>query len=192
MTRPSKPLSRERILQAALDILDREGLEALSMRRLGEALGVEAMSLYNHVPNKSALLDGIQEQLLGMVARAPKHLDWKGFARHQARELHRVLRAHPNAIALFARPAGTGAVFTRLEEYLGVLIAAGFKPIDALHVIQIVMSFVVGHALFATSFSEGAELPESKNVQKVALELDLYDADEELEMGLDALLAGLR
>lgn len=191
MTRPQKPLSRDRILEAALDLLDREGLEALSMRRIGDALGVEAMSLYNHVPNKAALLDGIQERLLGMVARAPRRLDWKGFARHQARELHRVLRAHPNAISLFARPAGTGAVFARLEEYLSVLIDAGFKPLDALHVIQIVMSFVVGHALFAASFSEGPELPATKNVQAVAMELELYDTDEELQMGLEALLAGL-
>jgi AcrR family transcriptional regulator len=191
VTRPPKPLTRDRILAAALDILDREGLEALSMRRIGEAVGVEAMSLYNHVPNKSALLDGIQEVMLGLVERAPKGVDWRGLARHQARSLHHVLRKHPNAIALFARPAGTTAVFARLEDYLGVLIAAGFAPLEALNVVQIVMAFVVGHALFAASAHEGGALPSGKNVEAVARELGTYDADEELELGLDALLRGL-
>src|SRR5262252_4365394 len=144
----AQPLSRERILEAALEIVDREGLAALSMRRLGDALGVEAMSLYNHVPNKAALLDGIQGRILGLVEAPPQTRDWRAFARHQARALHRMLCAHAHAIALFARPAGTTAVFTRLDTYLGVLRDAGFAPLEALYVVQILLSFVVGHAMW--------------------------------------------
>ena len=189
----AEPLSRERILEAALDILDREGLAALSMRRLGESLGVEAMSLYNHVPNKAALLDGIQERILGRVEAPPKARDWRAFARHQARALHRALCAHPNAISLFARPAGTAAVFSRLDTYLGVLKKAGFAPLEALYVVQIVLSFVVGHAMWTVGAAHPSHaLPAGKVVEETARYVHLYDPEDELEMGLDALLRGLR
>jgi AcrR family transcriptional regulator len=189
----AQPLSRERILEAALEILDREGLAALSMRRLGEALGVEAMSLYNHVPSKAALLDGIQERILGLVEPPPKTRDWRVFAGHQARALHRALLAHANAIALFARPAGTAAVFARLDSYLAVLRNAGFAPLEALYVVQIVLSFVVGHALWTVGAAgPSSALPAGKSVEETASQLHLYDPEDELEMGLDALLRGLR
>src|SRR5687767_2380809 len=105
-----QPLSRDGILDAAVDLLDRHGMEGLSMRRLGSALGVEAMSLYNHIPSKSALLDGIHERIL-MSLDPPAHArSWQSFVRHQAHALHRALLAHPNAIPLFAtRPASTPA-----------------------------------------------------------------------------------
>src|ERR1043165_9533546 len=112
-------LSRERILDAALALLDRDGLEALSMRKLGEALGVEAMSLYNHVPNKAALLDGIHELILTSVPAPPA-----------------------------TRPAATTASFARLEHYLQVLRAAGFSALDAQRTVHVVLSYVVGHAMW--------------------------------------------
>src|SRR5262245_9190353 len=101
-----KPLTRDTILDAAVELLDRHGMERLSMRRLGTALGVEAMSLYNHIPSKGALLDGIHERIL-LSLDAPAHArTWQAFARQQALALHRALLAHPNAIPLFAtRPA---------------------------------------------------------------------------------------
>jgi AcrR family transcriptional regulator len=168
-----EPLSRERILEAALDILDREGLDALSMRRLGDALGVEAMSLYNHVPNKAALLDGIHERILARVDPPPHAKDWRAYTRHQARALHRTLCAHPNAITLFAtRPAGTKASFARLDEYVGLLQNAGFTLLDAIAVVQIVMALVVGNAMWSVGTSDP-------------------DASHHLEMGLDALVRGL-
>src|ERR687897_3600398 len=72
-----QPLSRRRILEAAVRFVDREGLEALSMRKLGSELGVEAMSLYNHVPNKDALLDGMVEVLLGELEVPPEDESWE-------------------------------------------------------------------------------------------------------------------
>jgi len=172
------PLTRERILEAALALLDRDGLEALSMRKLGEALGVEAMSLYNHVPNKAALLDGIHERILTSVPASPATKDWRRFARHQARALHATLCAHPNAIALFAtRPAATTASFARLEHYLQVLREAGFSAFDSLRVVHVVMSFVVGHAMWSVGISDDGSLDR--------------EAELEFEFGLDALLRGL-
>ena len=199
MANRREPLTRDRVLDAALGLVDRDGLEALSMRRLGEALGVEAMSLYNHVPNKGALLDGLHERILGEVAPPPAApRDWQAFARHQARSLHATLCAHPRAISLFAtRPAATESSLARLDGYLAVLRAAGFAPLDALMVVQIVSAFVVGHALWVAGTSDApaatwpalpAPGPATREAQAA---LDRYDPDHELELGLDALLLGL-
>jgi AcrR family transcriptional regulator len=172
-----QPLTRARVLDAALALVDEVGVDGLSMRRLGEALGVEAMSLYNHVPSKAALLDGLHERILAEVAPPLTTGDWQAFARHQARSLHAALCAHPGAISLFAsRPAATEASLARLDTYLTVLQRAGFAPIDAQMIVQIVSAFVVGHALWTAGTAE--QLPPS-------------GSDPELELGLDALLTGL-
>src|ERR1051325_9763911 len=108
------------------------------MRRLGTALGVEAMSLYNHIPSKDALLNGIHERILMSLDSPTNARTWQTFARHQAHALHRALLAHPNAIPLFAtRPAATPAAVERLDRYREVLLRAGFKPQDALSVVQL-------------------------------------------------------
>src|SRR5664279_6137387 len=97
-----KPLNRDTILDKAVELLDREGMEALSMRKLGTALGVEAMSLYNHIPSKAALLDGIHERILLSLDPPPNARNWQTFARHQAHALHRALLAHPHANSVIA------------------------------------------------------------------------------------------
>jgi TetR/AcrR family transcriptional regulator, tetracycline repressor protein len=187
-----QPLTRDAILDAAVEILDCHGMDALSMRRLGTALGVEAMSLYNHIPSKDALLDGIHERILLSLEPASSSRTWQAFARHQAHALHRALLAHPNAIPLFAtRPAATPAAVERLDRYLEVLLRAGFKPLDALSIIQLVAQLVVGHAMWTTSveitlFDESAP-PHVKQVEHV---LAKWNPDHELELGVDALLNG--
>src|SRR5258707_13922848 len=106
----SKPLTRERILSTALAIVDREGLDAISMRRIGEALGVEAMSIYNHVANKAAILDGIFETILGELPVAKPASSWRLGLQARARAFRSGLRDHPNALPLFSpRPAVTPA-----------------------------------------------------------------------------------
>jgi TetR/AcrR family transcriptional regulator, tetracycline repressor protein len=187
-----KPLTREAILDAAIELLDRDGMAGLSMRKLGAALGVEAMSLYNHVPNKDALLDGIHERILTSL-EAPTHArTWQSFVRHQALALHATLLAHPNAIPLFAtRPAATTASMDRLERYLEVLNRAGFKPVHALSVVQLLAQLVVGHAMWTT----GVELVLVEEVKSPHLEqasrvLEKWNPDRELELGLDAMIYG--
>jgi AcrR family transcriptional regulator len=182
-------MSPSMILDAAIQLLDRDGIEALSMRRLGAALGVEAMSLYNHVPSKAALLDGIHERIMLMLELPAHARSWQAFVRHQAHALHRALLAHPHAIQLFAtRPAATPAEFERLHRYLEVLLRAGFTGTQALSIVQLVAQLVVGHAMWTTS------------VEVVAIEviappaitraLEKWDPDRELELGIDAMIAG--
>jgi TetR/AcrR family transcriptional regulator, tetracycline repressor protein len=186
------PLTRDAILEAAVELLDRHGMERLSMRRLGAALGVEAMSLYNHIPSKSALLDGIHERIL-LSLDPPAHAStWQAYARHQALALHRALLAHPNAIPLFAtRPAATPAAIERLDRYLEVLLGAGFSPLEALSIFQLFAQLVVGHAMWTTG-TEIALIDESAppHVKQLEPLLENWNADRELELGIDALLHG--
>ena len=178
-------LSREVILDAAVELLDREGLEGLTMRRLGAALGVEAMSLYNHVQSKDELLDGIHERILLSLEPPAAARTWQALVRHQALALHRALLAHPHAIPLFAtRPAATPAAIQRLDRYLEVLLRAGFKPIDALSLVQLVAQLVVGHAMWSSAV-DIAIVPESAHGA-----LDKWDPDRELALGIDAMLHG--
>jgi len=186
-----QPLTRDKILDAALAILDRDGLEALSMRRLGAAVGVEAMSLYNHVASKDALLDGIHERILLSLEPASART-WQAFVRHQALALHHVLLAHPNAIPLFAtRPAATPAAIERLDQYLGVLLRAGFNAMHALSIVQLVAQLVVGHAMWTTGVEvalvDDAAPPHVKQVERALVK---WNPDRELELGIDAMIHG--
>src|SRR5439155_9252124 len=94
-----QPLTRQRIIRAALRVMDEDGLEAVTMRRIGRELGVEAMSLYNHVRDKEDILDSISEAVLGEF-RVPEADDWSDGLRQAAREYRRLLHAHPNVVTL--------------------------------------------------------------------------------------------
>src|SRR5687768_13119695 len=145
---PKKPLTRERVLAAAVRIVDKEGLEALTMRRLGHALGVEAMSLYRHVPGRAALLDGIHETILGELPDPPRIANWIDAIRTQARAFRAVLTAHPNALVLFAtRPAVTPPSLRHVDHGLSILRRAGFSIREAMSAFQTIVTFIVGHVL---------------------------------------------
>jgi len=195
-------LSRERILRAALGIVDREGLDALSMRRVGEELSVEAMSLYNHVENKGALLDGVFETILGELPTAALAAEWPANVRERACALRSVLRAHPNALPLFAtRPAVTPASLVYVEGALRELRAADFAPREALSAFQVLVAYVVGHT--ATTCAPVASEPGGRpayarldelsfpRVREAARLLPTHDVEVEFGLGLDAMLAGL-
>jgi TetR/AcrR family transcriptional regulator, tetracycline repressor protein len=202
MPKPAKrgALSRDRILAAALGIVDREGLEAISMRRLGEALGVEAMSLYNHVGNKAEILDGVFEAVLAELPPLSRAGSWTAVLKRRARSLRDVLRAHPNAIPLFAtRPAVTPASLAQVEVALDVLRTAGFSAREALSAFQVLVAFVVGHSIATHAPTSDASSPaydrldptEYPRLREIAPLLATHDLDAELELGLEALLAGL-
>jgi TetR/AcrR family tetracycline transcriptional repressor len=109
--------------------------------------------------------------------------------RHQALGLHRVLLAHPGAIPLFAtRPAATPAAIDRLSTYLEFLAAAGFKPFDALSIIQLVAQLVVGHAMWTTAIDVVAAPIDPP--PQVARALEKWNPDRELTLGIDAMLRG--
>jgi AcrR family transcriptional regulator len=195
-------LSRERILRQALAIVDREGLDAISMRRVGEALGVEAMSLYHHVANKAAILDGIFEIVLGQLPAAQPSASWQATLRARARALRAALRAHPNALPIFAtRPAVTPAAIAHVEAVLDVLQRAGFSADEAISALQVLTAFVVGHSIaaYAPRPPDEASQPaydrlddkQFPRVREAARLLLTHDLEAELEFGLDALFAGL-
>lgn len=167
-------LSRERVLTTALYLIDRDGLERLSMRRLGVELGVKAMSLYRYVADKEALLDGVQEAILAEMPATRVGADWQATVAAMARNFRGTLAKHPRAIPLFARPAGSMSAFIALERAVAVLTRAGFSEVQAIMSFQVVLAFVVGHAMWQFT-------PEGER-----------HVDDEFEFGLAALLVGLQ
>jgi AcrR family transcriptional regulator len=140
------------LLDAALEIVDSEGLAALTMRRLADALEVEAMSLYYHVPSKEVLLDWTVERMRAQM-RLPEPLpeDWAGVLEAIFVEYRRVLTAHPNMVSLSARrtdPAGTSG--------LQYLIDQGIAPADAADLYQSLVAFTVGYSLLSSPLFETA------------------------------------
>ena len=133
-------LSRERVLRAAITLADHSGLESLTMRRLGQELGVEAMSLYNHVANKDDILDGIVDLVLGDIEVPPTGTDWKTAMRQRAISAHEVLLAHPWAAMLIMSRFNIGPGMTRyLDATLGRLRDGGFSiegALDAWHTLD--------------------------------------------------------
>ena len=191
------PLARGRVLGAALTIVDEEGLSGLSMRRLGRALGVEAMSLYHHVRNKADLLDGVHEQVLARMKVPRPTGDWQEDAARMAFALRDVLRAHANALPIFlARPAVSAGSLAHFERGLRLLVEAGFEPEIALQVFQAIYALVIGHCAFHFGPTDESELaPPSFDPERhptlFALDLEDYDPETELELGVRALLAGV-
>jgi AcrR family transcriptional regulator len=202
-TRARRPaLSRDRILAAALTVVDREGLDAISMRRLGDELGVEAMSLYNHVAGKGAILDGIFEAILAELPRVARTASWRADIGARAHALRAVLAAHPNALPLFAtRPAVTPASLEHVEDVLEVLGGAGFSAGDALAALQVLLAYVVGHTLqtHARVNRDDQSMPDYQaldpalfpRVRELTHLVPRRDVEQEFATGLDALIAGL-
>jgi AcrR family transcriptional regulator len=124
---PRIPLSRDRVLRAALLLADERGVEAVSMRKLGQVLGVEAMSLYKHVADKEAILDGIADLVMDEVEVPSPDLDWKTAIRRSAISAHEALRRHPWAgIVLESRLNPGPARLHYLDAVVGALRGAGF------------------------------------------------------------------
>jgi TetR/AcrR family tetracycline transcriptional repressor len=143
-------LSREQVARAAIEVADTEGLGAVTMRRVGRALGVEAMSLYRYVTGKDDLMDAVHEHLLAALP-PPGTGDWSRVLVAQADAFRALLAAHPNLVVLFAtRPARAPGAEARVEALLAPL-AAGLDEDAAVWAFQLVFAFVVGHAMFHLS-----------------------------------------
>lgn len=192
-------LSRKRVLEAAVRLVDREGLDKLSMRRLGEELGVEAMSLYRHVASKADLLDGIHGAILQEMPAPTLGGSWREDLRMLARSLRQVLRRHPAALPLFAtRPALAPGSLLLVEIVLGMFREAGFSPDRALSALQTVFTFVVGQALlrFRADPEPGQPggalaLEDFPHLASMAAALAAHDDEQAFEFGLDVVLRGL-
>jgi len=142
------PLSRERVLRAAVALADAHGIESLTMRRLGEALSVEAMSLYKHVANKSDLLDGMTDAVFGEIALPEIGSAWRTAMRDRAVSARAALNRHPWAIALVSSRTAPGpATLHHHDTVIGTLRAAGFSIGLTAHAFSAIDSYVYGFAL---------------------------------------------
>ena len=128
MPRTRQPLTRDRILNAALSLADEEGLAALSMRKVAAMVDVEAMSLYNHIANKADIIDGITDLVAGEIDLPTPDFDWKGEMKVRSQSAHRVLMRHPWAATQFQQPRAPGPhMMTYIDATLGCLAAVGFQ-----------------------------------------------------------------
>lgn len=198
------PLTRERVLRAAIDLADREGIDAVSMRRLGSELGVEAMSLYNHVPNKAAVLDGIVETVINDIELPNDISDWKACIREMARSYREAAAAHPNIVGLVAtRPFNTVASLRPVEVGFEIFKQAGFRPEASLHAFRTLAGFVTGYTLaetgtfFGEAEGEGqltiGDIREEEfpRLHEVGPFMRSTDHDAEFDFAIDVLITGL-
>ncbi|MBI3648718.1 MAG: TetR/AcrR family transcriptional regulator, partial [Actinobacteria bacterium] len=143
-------LTRERIVETAMRIMDLEGLEAVTMRRVGRDLGVEAMSLYNHVRDKEEILDAITERVMAEFRVPEPTASWTDDARVAAREWRRLLQEHPNALRLFAereKPMANPEAFRPMESALEILRRAGLSDRDSVQAFHAFGGYIFGFVL---------------------------------------------
>ncbi len=209
-TEPRTRLSRERVLRAAVAFADENGIGSLSMRKLGEALGVEAMSLYNHVASKDELLDGMVDLVFSEIGLAPAGADWKTAMRQRAVSARQALSRHRWAIGLMESRTSPGpATLRHHDAVIGRLRDAGFSIAMAAHAFSVLDSYTYGFALQEASLpfdtaEETAELAETimarfpadqyPHLTELTVEHVLqpgYDYGNEYEFGLDLILDGL-
>jgi AcrR family transcriptional regulator len=157
-TEPRLPLSRERILQAALELVDKGGIESLTMRKLGQVLGFEAMSLYNHVANKDDVLDGILDLVLGESEPPSPTGYWDGAIRTSAISVHEALRRHPWSCTLLMSPGRVRPARLRyMDLLLGRLREAGFSAEMTYSAYHVLDGHIFGFSLWETSHTYTAE-----------------------------------
>jgi AcrR family transcriptional regulator len=207
---PRLPLSRERVLRAAVELADRDGIEGLSMRKLGQELGVEAMSLYNHVRNKDDLYDGIVEIVLGEVENPSPDGDWKEELRKTAISAHEVFIRHRWACSLMMRvPRVSPVRMEWMESLLQTLREAGFSADMTHHAYHALDSHITGFTLWQVSmpFKTKEELVDLAEgfLQQISPEAYPYVVEHahqhlepssptgatEFEFGLELILDGL-
>jgi AcrR family transcriptional regulator len=208
-------LSHHDVLATALRLIDADGVEALSMRRIGKALGRDPMRLYRFASSKDELLDGVVELVLGeLQVPAVEAGNWEDVLRRTAHAFREITLAHPHVVPLIVtrplatplalRPLGT---LRPLEALLGLFIGAGFDERGALHAYRLYMGFLHGHVL--NELQERVHDPDETDdllrlglhrlpakqfprLRALAAELAAYDGFQELEEGLDVVLGGLR
>ena len=207
---PRIPLSRGRVLRAAIAFADEKGIESLSMRKLGQQLGVEAMSLYKHVANKDDMLDGMVDVVFSEIDLPPSGTDWRTAMRQRAISAREALSRHPWAIGLTESRMKPGPTNLRHHDsVIGSLREEGFSIVMAMHAYSALDSYIYGFALQEQSLpfdtpDQAGEVSETMLSQFPADEYPYltetmvehvgksgYDYADEFEFGLDLILDGL-
>jgi TetR/AcrR family transcriptional regulator, tetracycline repressor protein len=198
-----RTLSRSRVLKEALTLLDREGAERFSIRRLAEHLGVTPMAVYNHVSSKGDLFHGIADAVIEEIKYPSPAGDWRKVIRSCFRALRRACLAHPGAVPLIeSAEVLPPAVFQPMETTLTALQAAGFSPGDALRAYFLLTTFTLGQISYqikgwgggvdvATAIKAGRIAPETFPAIGRGASLTNWNFDKSFEFGLSIILAGL-
>src|SRR6266852_2890386 len=203
------PLKRERVLRAALVLADSSGIDSLTMRNLGRELGVEAMSVYNHVANNDAIIDGIVDLVFSEIDIPSGGADWKKAMRKRAISAHEALLRHPWATSLMQSRTKPGpATLRHHDTVLATLRKAGFTVVMAAHAFSVIDGYVYGFALQQINIplqtpEQVAEVGEgilrqlagayphlAEMITEHAMKAG-YDYAEEFQFGLDLILDGL-
>jgi AcrR family transcriptional regulator len=203
-------LSPERVLRAAVALADSGGIESLTMRRLGQDLGVEAMSLYKHVANKDALLDGMVDLVFAEIELPSADTDWRTAMRDRAVSTRAALTRHPWATPLMqSRKAPGPATLRHHDTVIGTLRGAGFSVELTAHAFSVLDGYIYGFAMQQRSLpfdtlEEAQEVGRQMFARMPAgaypylTELTVqhilqpgYDYGDEFEYGLDLILDGL-
>jgi AcrR family transcriptional regulator len=209
-SRARAPLNRERVLRAAVALADRAGIASLSMRKLGQELGVEAMSLYNHVANKEDILDGMVDVVFSEIDLPSKKAGWKRAMRRRAISVREVLSRHHWATGLMESRTNPGpANLKHHDAVLGSLRRAGFSMAMAAHAYALLDAYIYGFALtemnlpfesseevadVARGMLSASPIDEYPNLADFITEHAMkpgYDYAHEFEYGLDLILDGL-
>jgi AcrR family transcriptional regulator len=209
-SRRREPLSRERIVEAALRVMDTEGLDAVTMRRIGRELGVEAMSLYNHVEDKDDILNGVTERAMAAFEYPVPTGDWAVDARAMAREWRRLLGMHPSVCQLLAerhKPLEGLASFRAMDAALGLLRSAGLSDRDAAQAFNALGSYILGYVTMEQGLMLGNDEDHAKqhdlamdalkgsgldNVVACLPHFADCNTDQQFEFGLDLIFRGIR
>jgi TetR/AcrR family transcriptional regulator, tetracycline repressor protein len=201
-------VSRGQILDAALAIVDAEGLDALTMRRLGAALGVDPMTVYHHVPDKAALFDGLVECIYAEIPIPPATGAWEEDLRAIARAARTTFLAHPHVVTLVGtRPPSTPAAFHLVEAITTIALAAGLGEQRAADTFDCIGRLIIGHVLAESGRPPGGEVdggeerhreaqrglspaghPSLAAVERAGV---AHDPDRLFELALDGLLVAL-
>lgn len=202
-------LTRERVLRAALDVADERGIDALSMRELGRHLGVDAMSLYNHVDNKDDLLNGIVDLVVGEIDLPSDSADWAAAMRTRAGSARTAFARHPWASQLMDSRTSSGPERLRYFDWvIGTLRQAGFSVDVALHAYSALDSYIYGFARQQANMTSGEpgspetaqqllseiptdEFPHLTEVITHYIQHGGYDADADFDFGLTLILDSL-
>jgi AcrR family transcriptional regulator len=207
---PRIPLSKQRVLRAAVALADQGGVRSLSMRKLAQRLGVEAMSLYHHVANKDDILDGIVDVVFSEIDLPSSEVEWGAAMRQRAISAREALLRHPWATGLMESRSTPGpATLRHHDAVLGILRTAGFSIELAAHAFSVLDSYIYGFALQEANlpFKDSEELAavadtilgnlpadEYPHLTELTVEHVLqpgYDYGNEYLFGLDLILDGL-
>jgi AcrR family transcriptional regulator len=193
-------LTRERIIRAAIELIEGGGVEALSMRGLANELGVAVMSLYNHVPGKAALLDGVAEQIMnGLELVDDPAADWQERARALVRAFRKVAHDNPRSVTtVLTRRIDTTAGLRVVERALAIADAAGFDGVTSVRIMRALLAYAIGAQMREAGAAKMLERPpvrldpaEFPLVASLAAELLTHDPETDFEFGLDLLIAAL-